>query len=333
MNSKLCYWCRTFVGAVLLSCSAIAFGQSKVTEDPASWPSRTVKIVVPTAPGQASDALARLMANHFSKAFGQAFIVDNRVGAGGAVGLASVAKSAPDGYTLVIASSGPLAVAPAVMTSLPFDPVKDFAPIAKVALTPQVILVSGNGPYANLAQLIAAAKKKDLAFAIPPLGSTSHLAYEAFAKAAGVKFNLIPFKGNMDSATQVIGGDIAAMYDTVPGSLSLVRSGKLRALAIAAPQRSPFLPTTPTLAELGFHEAEAVGWIGLAAAAGTPPLIVKKLSEQIRMMLATPEVQKTFQSLAFAPAPDTSHTVFAETIQSEISRWSKLARDVGVKIE
>jgi tripartite-type tricarboxylate transporter receptor subunit TctC len=334
MDSKHCYRYRWLVGAVLLFCSSIAFGQSKKTlESPAAWPSRMVKLVVPTAPGQASDVLARVMANHFAKAFGQPFIVENRAGAGGAIGLASVAKSAPDAYTLVIASSGPLTISPAVMATMSFDPIKDFAPIANVALTPQVILVSGTGPYTTLEQLIAAAKKKDLAFAIPPLGSTSHLAFEAFSKAAGVKFNLIPFRGNIDSATQVISGDMAAMYDTVPGSLSLVRAGKLRALAIAAPQRSPFLPTTPTLAEQGLHGAEAVGWIGLAAPAGTPPSILKRLSEQTRLMLATPEVQQTFRSLAFVPAPDTSQAAFAETIHSEISRWSKLARDAGVKIE
>jgi len=318
------------MAASVAAASAPALAQPRA-EDPALWPTRLVKIVVLTAPGQASDALARVLAEHFQKSLRQPVIVENRTG--GAIALAGVAKGAPDGYTLVIASSGPLTVTPAVYTKLTYDPIKDFEPISNIALTPQAIMVASNGPYKTLADLIAAAKHKDLAFGIPPLGSTSHLAYAAFAKTAKVNFNLVPFKGNMESASQVIAGDVAAMYDTVPGSLGLIKAGKLRALAVAASKRSPFLPDTPTLAELGIPGSEAIGWIGLAAPTKTPPLILNKLSELVRSFLATPEAQATLKTLAFVPVEDTSRASFANTIRSELARWSTLASEADIHVE
>lgn len=320
------------VASSLLMTASLSFAQPRA-EDPAVWPTRPVKLVVPTAPGQASDALARLLADNFSKAFGKSFVVDNRPGAGGSIGLAGVATAAADGYTLVIASSGPLTMSPAVYAKQSFDPLKDFEPIANIALTPQVIAVSGNGPYKNLADLTAAAKQKYLPFAIPSLGSTAHFAYAAFTRSAKVEFNLIPFRGNVQGASQVMAGDVAAMYDTVPGALSLIKAGKLRAIALAAAQRSPFLPDTPTLAEQGVAGADVVGWIGLAAPAGTPPVILDKLNAQVRQFLATGATQESLKKLAFVPVEDSSRAAFAKTIQSELSRWSKLAKDANIRAE
>lgn len=303
------------------------------SEDATAWPTRDIKIVVSTAPGQASDVLARLLAQHLQKALGKPVIVDNRPGGGGSIAYSAVAKALPDGYTLVIASSGPLTVSPAVFSKMAFDPVRDFDPIANIALTPQAIAVNAAGPYRTLQDLVAAARTGDLAFAIPPLGSTSHLAYAVFAKAAQVNFNLVPFKGNVESTTQVINGDVAAMYDTVPGVLSMVRSGRLRVVAVAAPQRSPFLPDVPTLAEQGIKGADAVGWIGLAAPARTPAVILDKLSEQVRTFLAAPATQATMKQLAFVPVDDTSRQSFQTTIRSELDRWSKTAKDLNIRIE
>lgn len=319
--------------ALLMACCAMHSFAQGANSNSGAWPQRPTKLIVPTAPGLASDVLARVVADGLAGALGQPWIVDNRAGAGGMVGLAAAAKSKPDGYTLAIVSSGPLTIGPAVMSNMAFDPVKDFEPVANIALTPQAIFVAANGPYKTLSDLISASRRKDLPFGIPPLGSTGHLAYAAFAKSAKVSFNLVPFRGNMDTASQVIAGDVAAMYDTVPGSLPLVKGGKLRALAVAAPQRSPFLPDTPTLAELGFGGAEAVGWIGLAAPAGTPKVIVDKLGEKLRVFLATPKAGETFKSLAFVPAPDSTRDAFAQTIRSELSRWSALAKEMNLRIE
>ena len=323
--------------ATRLLAAALALASALVSSGPASaqeaWPSRPVKIIVPTQPGLASDILARLLADHLSKAFGQPFVVENRVGAGGIVALQAVTRAPAEGYMLTIASSGPVTISPAVIQNLPLNPVKELAPIANIALTPQLISTSGSGPYNRLQDLLTAASTKDLAFGIPPQGSTGHFAFEAFSRSAKAKFNLIPFKGNMDAATQVIAGDVAAMYDTVPGSLALIRSGKLRPLAVADSKRSPFLPDTPTLAELGIRNAEAVGWIGLAAAARTPAPVLDRINAQVRSFLASPSVQQTLRLQGFVPAEDLSREGFQRMIESEAERWAKLAKEANIKAE
>ncbi|WP_137922441.1 tripartite tricarboxylate transporter substrate binding protein [Hydrogenophaga sp. 2FB] len=320
------------VASSMLMAASPSFAQLRA-EDPAVWPTRPVKLVVPTAPGQASDALARLLADYFSKAFGKSFVVDNRPGAGGSIGLGAVAAAAPDGYTLVIGSSGPLTMSPAIYPKLSFDPIKDFEPIANIALTPQLIAVSSSGPYKTLADLTAAAKQRYLPFAIPSLGSTAHFAYAAFTRSAKVEFNLIPFRGNAQGASQVMAGDVAAMYDTVPGALSLIKAGKLRAIAVAGTQRSPFLPDTPTFAEQGVAGADVIGWIGLAAPAKTPSLILDKLNAQVRLFLESAAIQESLKNMAFVPVADSSRSAFAKTIQSETSRWAKLAKDANIRAE
>lgn len=322
--------------AIHLLASGLALTAALMATGPAAandkWPSKPVKIIVPTAPGLASDALARLLADHLSKSLGQAFFIENRPGAGGLIAVTAVARAPADGYVLTIASSA-ITISPAVMTNLPVNPLRELAPIANIALTPQLITASASGPYAKLSDLIAAASRKDLPFGIPPLGSTSHLAYEAFSRSVKVKFNLIPFRGNTDAATQVIAGDVAAMYDTVPGSLPLVRSGKLRPLAVADQKRSPFLPETPTLAELGIKNAEAVGWIGLAAAAKTPTPILDRLNAEVRTFIASPATQQAMKMQGFVPAEDLSRDGFERMIDAEAKRWAKLAKEGNIRVE
>lgn len=306
---------------------------SQGQDDPASWPNRPVKLVVTTAAGQASDILARLLAQQLNKSFSQPFLVENRAGAGGLIGLSGVAKSPANGYTLVIATSGPMTIAPALNPNTPFDPVKDFAPIANIAITPQLVLVSAVSPYKSLAELVAASKQRNLAFATSSLGSTSHLAYEVFIKAAGTKFNLVPFKGNNEGSAQVLGGDVAAMFDTVPGALNLVKAGKLRPLGIASAQRSPFLPSVATFDEQGLRGAEAIGWIGFAAPAGTPATVLDKLNEQVRLMHGSSEGRQMLQTMAFAPATETTRAAFGALVASELSRWTRLVKEAGIKAE
>jgi len=312
-----------------MTAALIATGPAEAND---KWPSKPVKIIVPTAPGLASDVLARLLADHLSKSLGQAFFVENRPGAGGLIAVTAVARAPADGYVLTIASSA-ITISPAVMTNLPVNPLRELAPIANIALTPQLITASASGPYAKLSDLISAASKKDLPFGIPPLGSTGHLAYEAFSRSAKVNFNLIPFKGNTDAATQVIAGDVAAMYDTVPGSLPLVRSGKLRPLAVADEKRSPFLPETPTLAELGIKNADAVGWIGLAAAVKTPAPILDRLNAEVRTFIASPATQQAMKMQGFVPAEDLSRDGFERMIDAEAKRWAKLAKEANIHVE
>jgi len=298
------------------------------------YPTKPVKIIVPFTPGSATDILARLVGDQLSRALGQPFVVENKPGAGGIVGTQSAKDAAPDGYTLIAAGSGPFGINPGVYKSLPYDPVRDFEPIGNIALTPQAIVVGAQSPYKSIRELVAAAKAKpgELSFASLGNGSTSHLTMEAFQQAAGIKLNHIPFKGSSDAQSQIIGGNVVMMSDTVPGLLTQVKGGKLRALGVAIPQRSPFMPDVPTLAEQGYPGFESVGWIGLAAPAKTPVAILDKLNAEVRRMLQDPAVREKMAQLAFTPVGDT-RAQFGAFMKGEIAKWSKVAHDSGARAD
>jgi tripartite-type tricarboxylate transporter receptor subunit TctC len=293
-----------------------------------------VKIIVAFTPGSATDILARLTADSFTKSMGQTFVVENRAGAGGIIGTQAAKDAAPDGYTLTACPSGPFGINPGIYSHLPYDPVKDFEPISDIAFTPQVIVVGAQFPYKTLKDLVAAAKAKpgEVAFGSLGVGSTSHLTMEAFQSAAGVRMNHIPFKGGQEAQSAILGGSFPVMSDTVPGTLAQVKAGKLRALGVAIPQRSPFMPDVATIAEQGYPGFESVGWIGLCAPARTPVAILDKLNAEVQKMLASPEVKDKFQKLAFTPAGD-SRAHFAAWIKSEIAKWAAVAKASGAKAD
>ncbi len=299
-----------------------------------AWPTRPVRIVVGFAPGSATDILARVVAERFTRTLGQPFVVENKPGAGGSVGAEQVKNAAPDGYTLVAAGSGPFGINPAIYSKLPYDPLRDFELIGNIVLTPQALVVGTQTPYATLKDFVAAAKAKpgEIAYASLGSGSTSHLTMEAFLAAAGLKLNHVPFKGSSDAHTQIIGGSVPTMFDTVPGVLAQVKNGKLRVLGVAIPQRSPYLPDAPTIAEQGYAGFESVGWIGLAAPAKTPGSILDRLNAEIRSMLQDPAVKARIDQLAFTPVGD-SRQEFTAFVRSEISKWSKVAKDSGARAD
>ena len=303
-----------------------AFGQG--------YPARPVRVVVGFAPGSATDILARVMAERFTRTLGQPFVVENKPGAGGSVGAEQVKNSPPDGYTLVAAGSGPFGINPALNARLPYDALRDFELIGNIVLTPQAIVVGVQTPYLSLRDLAAAAKAKpgEIAYASLGAGSTSHLTMEAFLSAAGLKMNHVPFKGSADAQTQIMSGNVPTMFDTVPGILAQVKSGKLRALGVAIPQRSPYLPDVPTIAEQGYPGFESVGWIGLAAPAKTPPAILDRLNAEIRSMLQDPTVKARIDQLAFTPVGD-SRQEFTAFVRSEIAKWTKVAKDSGARTD
>ena len=317
---------RTLLAAALFVFTGAAFAQA--------WPTKPVKIVVGFAPGSATDILARLVAESFSKSMGQPFVVENKPGAGGAIGAAQVKDAPADGYTLVAAGSGPFGINPAIQSKLPYDAVRDFELIGNIVLTPQAIVVSASAPYRNVQELVAAAKAKpgEIPYASLGNGSTSHLTMEAFQSAAGIKLNHIPFKGSSDAQTAIIGGQVPLMSDTIPGIRAQVAAGKLRAIGVAIPRRSQFLPDVPTIAEQGYAGFESVGWIGLGAPAKTPAPILDKLNAEIRKMLADPAVKARFEQLAFEPVGD-SREQFTAFVKSEIAKWSKVAKDSGAKVD
>ena len=298
-----------------------------------SYPARPVKIIVAFTPGSATDIIARLLADAFTKSMGQTFIVENKPGAGGIVGTEAAKNAPPDGYTLTACPSGPFGINPGIYSKLPYDPVKDFEPISNLVLTPQVIVVGAQTPYKTLKDLVDDAKKKpgEIAYGSLGTGSTSHLTMEAFQQQAGIKLNHIPFKGGAEAQTQIMGGAFPVMSDTISGILAQVKAGKLRPLGVAIPQRSPYIDV-PTIAEQGYRGFESVGWIGICAPAKTPVAILDKLNAEVKKFIASPDAQEKMKTGAFTPVGN-SRSEFAAWIKSEIAKWSKVAKDSGAKAD
>ena len=298
-----------------------------------SYPARPVKIIVAFTPGSATDIIARLLADAFTKSMGQTFIVENKPGAGGIVGTEAAKNAPPDGYTLTACPSGPFGINPGIYSKLPYDPIKDFEPISNLVLTPQVIVVGAQTPYKTLKDLVDDAKKKpgEIAYGSLGTGSTSHLTMEAFQQQAGIKLNHIPFKGGAEAQTQIMGGAFPVMSDTISGILAQVKAGKLRPLGVAIPQRSPYIDV-PTIAEQGYRGFESVGWIGICAPAKTPVAILDKLNAEVKKFIASPDAQEKMKAGAFTPVGN-SRAEFAAWIKSEIAKWSKVAKDSGAKAD
>ena len=297
-----------------------------------AWPAKPIRIVVPFPAGQATDILARVMADQLTKALGQQVIAENRPGAGGSIGADVAAKAAPDGYTLLMVTISTHGIAPGLYPKLPYDPLKDFAAIANVGLTPQVLMASLKSGITSLPELIAKAKAGDLNYGSSGNGAASHLAVEMLRSAAGIKLTHIPFKGNADAMLALQSGDIQLLSDAMPGAIGPIKSGKAAAIGIADTKRSPFLPDLRTFAEQGLDGVVAVGWIGLAAPAKTPDPILDRLGAEVQRILKEPEVLEKLKGLAFVPAGE-SRQEFASYMAAEITKWKKVIADAGVKIE
>jgi tripartite-type tricarboxylate transporter receptor subunit TctC len=298
-----------------------------------SWPAKPIRIIVPFPAGQATDILARVMADQLTKALGQQVIAENRPGAGGSIGADAAAKAPPDGYTLLMVTISTHGIAPAIYPKLPYDPQKDFAPIANIGLTPQVLMASLKSGITSVQDLIARARAgADFNYGSSGHGSASRLAVEMLKSAARIELTHVPFKGNADALMALQGGDIQIMSDAVPGAIGLVKAGKVKAIGIADQRRSPFLPDLPTIAEQGVDGVVAVGWIGLSAPARTPEPILDRLSAEVMKILKEPEVLDKLKSLAFVPAKE-SRQEFEAYIALENTKWRKIVQDAGVRIE
>jgi len=298
------------------------------------YPSKPVRIIAQFTPGTSTDILARLVAQKMSEHFGQQVIVDNRPGAGAIVGTVLAKNAAPDGYTLVMAVSSAFGINPTLYAKLPYDAVRDFAPVSNLGLTPQTLVAGPASPYKTTKELVASAKDRagQMNFASLGAGSTSHLTMEMFASTAGIKLNHVPFKGSGEAHAQVMSSQIPIMFDAIPATRPHIQSGKLRGLGIATSQRSPFLPDLPTIAEAGYPGFEAVGWIGIAAPAKTPTAILDKLNAEMVRILNQPDVKERLAALAFTPVPGT-RAEFAAYINSEITKWGKAVKDSGARAE
>jgi len=298
------------------------------------YPDRPIRIIAQFQPGTSNDILARVIGGKLTESWGQQVVVDNRPGAGGLVGTELGAKAAADGYTLTMAVSSGFGINPSLYSKLPYDVLRDFAPITNIALTPQTLVANPGFAAKSVKDLVATAKAKpgQINFASLGAGSTSHLTMEMFRSAAGIRMNHIPYKGSPAAHAELFSGQIPVMFDAIPAVLPHVKGGRLRGLGIGSVQRSPFLPEVPTIAESGFPGFEAVGWIGIAAPSKTPVVILDKLNAEIVRIINTPEMKARLATLAFTPVGDTRQQ-FSTFIKSEVAKWGKAVKESGAKAD
>lgn len=318
---------RTWVGALTLMASVLAYAPSAQAQE---WtPSKTVRIVVPIV-GSTNDVLARLVAPELQKVLGQSVIVENKGGAGGTIGAGEVARSEPDGHTLLVGYNGPLAVNVTLYTNLPYDPLKDLAPITLAVKTPQYLAVHPDLPVNNVAELVALAKTRDLSYASVSVGSASHLTMEMLKSAAKVDIAHVPYRGAAPAVADLVGGQVQAAF-MVPGNVQqFAKEGKLRLIASTGDKRFASTPDLPTMIEQGFPGFVAVSWIGFLAPGGTPKPIIDRYHREITRILALPEVKRKLEEMEFdvvATTPDEFHAWIA----AEIPRWGKVIKDTGTK--
>ena len=298
------------------------------------YPSKPIRFVVAFPPGGGTDLVARTIAPRLAERLAQQVVVDNRPGAGGNLGTEIVAKSAPDGYTMLMGSVGPLAINASLFARMPFDPLKDLAPVTLAASTPNVLVVHPSLPVTTVRELIALARARPGAinFASSGQGTPAQLAGELFNSMAGVKMVHVPYKGAAPALADLLGGQVQVMFSTMPPALPHVTAGRLRALAVASLRRSPAAPELPTLDETALPGFEATTWHGVMVPAGTPDAVVARLHHDIVAVLRLPDVAERLSTQG-AEAIGSSPEEFASYIRSETTKWAKVVRASGAKVE
>ena len=298
----------------------------------ANWPAKPVKIVVTFPPGGAPDTLARVLADKWGQALGQTFTVDNKPGAGGNIGSDFVAKSAGDGYTLLIATVGTHAINPALYANMPYNHIKDFTPVSFLASTPNLLVVNNSVPAKNVKDLIALAKTTPLNFGSSGSGTSIHLSGELFNTLAGVKMQHIPYKGRAQAVPDLLGGRISMIFDNMPSVLPLVKSGDVRAIAVTSASRSAAAPLIPTIAESGLPGFEATSWFALMAPAGLPKEVLTRINLETLRVMNLPDVREKMALLGLDLAPG-SPEALASLIQVETSKWANVVKESGAKLD
>ena len=318
---------RMAAGALLAAFALLSHAQ-------APFPSKPIRIVVPFPAGGTTDILARAVAQKLTETLGQSVVVDNRPGAGGNIGAELVAKSPPDGYTLLMGTVGTHAINASLYAKMPYDHVKDFAPVILVAGVPNVLVVNPSVPANNVQELIAYIKANPgkVNFASSGSGTSIHLAGELFKTMAGVSMTHVPYKGSAPAVTDLLGGQVQLMFDNLPSALPQIKAGKLRALAVTSAQRASALPDVPTVAEAGLPGFDATSWFGLLAPAGTPKDVVAKLNAEVAKWLASPEAREKLASQG-AIAAGQSPEDFTRHIAAETAKWQKVVKESGAKVD
>ena len=317
---------RCTLALALVSVATGAFAQG--------WPSKPVKFIVPFPPGGGADATGRIVVQELSRALGQQFVVENRGGGGGTIGVAAGMKSAPDGYTLFLGATGAMAISPTLVPNLPYDPTRDMAPVSKLVISPLLLAVPASSPLRSLQDLIAAARAKpgSLSYATAGNGTAHHLAGELLKQMAGIDMTHVPYKGSGPAATDTLAGQVPVGFLDTTSSLALVRSGKLRSLGTTGEKRTALAPEIATLAESGLPGFDASGWFILGAPSGVPREIITRLNAETVRALAIPEVRERLLASGNEPISSTPEELGA-FIRDEIEKWAKVIKVAGVKAD
>ncbi len=320
--------------ALMAAVAAGAMPMPAVGQAQAAYSNKPIHIVVPFPPGGSTDVLARRIGDKLASAWGQPVVVDNRAGAGGTVGADYVAKSAPDGYTLLMGVTGSNAIAQALYAKLPYDVVKDFAPVSMVVSAPLVLAVNPEVKVRTAQEFLALAKSKPggLSYGSAGNGTSMHLTGEMYKQAAGVSMVHIPYRGSGGMLTDLMSGQIQATFGDVLVLLPQIQAGKLRALAVTSKTRHPMLPDVPTLDEAGLKGFEALSWQGLFAPAGTPPEVVEKLSAEVNKAVRSPDVREYFASRGFI-VEGTTPAAFEALIEGEVKKWTPIVKYSGARAD
>ena len=312
--------------AALIAASAIACGAHAQ-----QYPNRTLRIVVPFAPGGSTDIVARLIADKLAAPLGQAVVVENRAGAAGNLGADAVAKAAPDGHTLLMATTGVMAINNALYKNAGYDAAKDLEAVIFVASITNVLAVPVELPARSVAELISLAKIQPLSFASSGAGSSTHLSGELFKSLSGIDALHIPYKGSAQALTDVVAGRVSMIFDNMPSALPFIKAGKLRALAVTGLKRSPALPDAPTVVEAGVKGYESLSWSGIAVPAGTPRDSVARLNREIGAIIGSSEMRARFSELGAESVGGPPET-FAEHVRGEREKWGRLVRERNITV-
>jgi tripartite-type tricarboxylate transporter receptor subunit TctC len=323
--------CRFLIGCAILLSAPLAHAQP-APAGAQSYPAKTVRVIVGFAPGGSTDVTARIIAQKMSDAWRQQIIVDNRPGAGGNIGAELVAKAPPDGYTLLLATTGVMAINQKLYRTMPYDAVRDFAPITQIGSLPLILIVHPSLPAHSVKELIALAKARpgQLSYASSGVGGATHMTAEIFRMMAGIDIVHIPYKGSGQAMADLVGGQVPIAFDQITSSLPNVESGKLRALAVTSAKRFPSVPKLPTMSEAGVPGYDAVSWNGLAAPAGTSPEILLRVQKEVARIVQLPDIRDRFFKDGIEAVASTPEQ-FAAHIRSERAKWEKVVVAAGIK--
>ena len=328
---------KTIVSASVLALGLVAsllpVAAAAQSGDADAYPNKPVKIIVPFAAGGSTDVVARLLAEKLTTELRQPFVVENKAGAGGNIGADAVAKAAPDGYTLLMGTTGVLAINGHLYRNMSYDAAKDLAPVSYTSLITNILVVPASAPVKSVPDLIGLARSKPgtLSFASSGAGSSTHLSAELFKALAGVDIMHVPYKGSSQALTDVVAGQVTMLFDNAPSSIGFVKDGKLRALAVTSSKRLPSLPDVPTLDEAGVKGYESLSWSGIVAPAATPRPIVMKLNQAIDRILKMDDVRQKFAAMGVEPvggAPE----AFARHVRAENEKWGKVIKSANITL-